>query len=182
MVTQDYASLQRKVLTSRPKTRSYMTMALRSLACFGVKYVTVTLYIYCCICYPVVVISMHHLGWKRDEYVFHSPMCASEHIKQYIIRSHIKWGTYMCFDWLEAVATTLVGSKMCNWIFVRDLAPSILQRSRWYFAHTYLGWSRIAVQKLGSKCLKFREMVAILNRKNHIFPLFPEPILVIPTK
>ena len=34
--------------------------------------------------------------------------------------------TYV-FDWFEATAA---GSKMCAGIFVRDLVPSILQRSR----------------------------------------------------
>ena len=38
----------------------------------------------------------------------------------------IDWKLYV-FDWFEAAAA--VGSKMCNRIFVPDLAPSILQRS-----------------------------------------------------
>ena len=66
---------------------------------------------------------------------------------------HEVWDVYV-FDWFEAAAPG--GCKMCYQIFVRDLAPSIFQRSQWYFAHTYLGW--------------------------HIFALFSQSIFVIPNK
>ena len=52
------------------------------------------------------------------------------------------------FDWLGAAA--LVGSKVCYPIIHGTyIAPSVLQRSQQYFAHTYLGLSRHAVQNLG---------------------------------
>ena len=50
----------------------------------------------------------------------------------------MKCGTYMFL-----IAS---GSKMCAQIIVPTLAPSLLQRSQWYFADTYLGWSWSAVQ------------------------------------
>ena len=67
---------------------------------------------------------------------------------------------------------------MCYRIFVRDLAPSILQKSQCYFAHAYLGWSRSAVQILGlnKDSAKFKIL------KNHIFALFSQSIFIIPTK
>ena len=58
-----------------------------------------------------------------------------------LIRSHMNIGTYMFLTaWFEAaVAFAVLGSRICTEIFAFHLAPSIVQRSPWYFAHTYLG-------------------------------------------
>ena len=57
----------------------------------------------------------------------------------------MKCGTYNVFDRFEGTAAG-GGPNMCAQIFVPDLAPLILERSQWYFADTYYGWSRSAVQ------------------------------------
>ena len=54
------------------------------------------------------------------------------------------WDLYV-FDSIEAAT----GSKMCCWIFVPALEPSLLQGSQWYFAYAYLWWSWSALQNFG---------------------------------
>ena len=73
----------------------------------------------------------------------------SRHLSS-VIRSHMNMGDLYVFDWFEtSAAAAALGSKICTEIFVISLQPSILQRSPWFFAHTYLGWSRSAVWNLG---------------------------------
>ena len=79
------------------------------------------------------------------------------------------------FDRFKATATAGGGggSKMCARSFMPNLAPSILQRSQWHFADTYLGWSCSAVQ-FQPNCSRFCEMAAILIfLKNHFFHFYP---------
>ena len=62
-----------------------------------------------------------------------------------LIRSHMKCGTCMFFIVLKPCN----GFKMCPQIFVPDLAPSLLQTSKWYITDTYRGWSWCAGQSIG---------------------------------
>ena len=67
-------------------------------------------------------------------------------------------------------------------IFIPHLAPSILQRSWWYFAHTYLARSQSAVQNLGPNAQDFAKWWQFYAEKNHTFALFSKSILVTPTE
>ena len=73
---------------------------------------------------------------------------------------HEVWNLYG-LDWFEAAAAE---SKMCYQIFVPDLAPSILQRYRWYFANIYIYIS----------CSRFHGMAAIFHgKKSHFCTFLP---------
>ena len=111
-------------------------------------------------------------------------MAAILKVKKYIfalfvVRSYMKCGTYMCLiGWNRCHSCSRIKNVLSN--LFPDLAPSTLQRCWWYFAH-----SRVVQEccvKYGSNCSRFCEMAAILNRKDHIFALFSQSNLVIPTK
>ena len=85
------------------------------------------------------------------------------------------------FDCFEAAATTLE-SKTCTEIIVSHLAPSSLQRSRLYFAHTYLGWTRSAVQSLGPNAQDSAKWRLFYIQKITFFHFFTQCILVTPMK
>ena len=74
--------------------------------------------------------------------------------------AHEVWDLYV-FDWFKATATALVGSKMCCQILIRVLECRA---------------------KFVRICLRFCEMAAMLNLKNHIFGLSSQFSLFILTK
>ena len=74
------------------------------------------------------------------------------------IQSYLLGPTWSVFDIFEAATS---GSKMCARIVVPALAPSLLRRSQWHFADTYVCGSGVHC-KISAQLFK-----AIFNRKKY---------------
>ena len=75
------------------------------------------------------------------------------------------------FDRFEAAAALVVGSKMCS-LCSEPSALSFAEIPIIFCRHVF--WVDLGCSaKSGPSCLRFQEMAAILNRKNHIFHFSP---------
>ena len=90
----------------------------------------------------------------------------------------MKCGTYM---FLIGLKHPLPSPQNVYGDFVPDLDPQFCRDPNDILTRVSLVAPECSV-KCGPNCSRFHEMAAILNRKNHIFALFYESVLVILTK